>query len=257
MTFTDSDVAETLNADGQGAVVLLCEHASNFIPEKYGDLGLSQEERDSHIAWDPGARAVALALSRELDGPLVAGRISRLVYDCNRPPTDPSAMAARSENTEVPGNADLTEVERRERVETVYHPFCEAVTRLLNARAARGLKSILVTIHSFTPVYRGQPRAVEIGVLHDDDSQLADAMLDHVGALPHRVIYRNAPYGPQDGVTHSLRIHAQTRGLLNVMLEIRNDLIQSSNTQSQLADEVLALLQPALSTLADGACDHA
>lgn len=257
MQFNESDAVETLNADGRGAVVLLCEHASSFIPDALDGLGLSEADRTSHIAWDPGARAVSLALSRALDAPFVAGLTSRLVYDCNRPPEDASAMPARSETTDVPGNQSLTQVDRDARTNGIYVPFCAEVTALLQARAAKGLDTVLVTIHSFTPVYFGKPRAVEIGILHDTDTRLADAMLAQSSALEHRVVMRNAPYGPEDGVTHSLQVHGMANGLLNVMIEIRNDLIADTNGQTKLANELLTLLRPALANHDTGACDHA
>ncbi|NQW10154.1 MAG: N-formylglutamate amidohydrolase [Alphaproteobacteria bacterium] len=111
-----SDVFDILNADGAGSVVLICEHASTRIPARYGTLGLSLEARSGHIAWDPGAREVALRLMGILDAPLVASRISRLIYDCNRPPE-------RSERFDVPGNRDLSETQRHDRQRCVYDPF--------------------------------------------------------------------------------------------------------------------------------------
>ncbi len=248
MHLNESNAAETLNADGRGAVVLLCEHASHFIPGGLDGLGLTEAEQISHIGWDPGAEAISLILSQALDAPYIAGRTSRLVYDCNRPPDSPGAMPVRSETTDIPGNATLTDADRQARVEGVYQPFCNAVDRLLQKRAAAGLATVLVTIHSFTPVYFGKPRAVEIGVLHDADTRLADAMLAHSAQL-NRQVQRNAPYGPQDGVTHSLQIHGLAHGLANVMIEVRNDLITEKIGQEKIAAEILNLLRPALSDL--------
>ncbi|WP_264210879.1 N-formylglutamate amidohydrolase [Leisingera thetidis] len=247
---TQGDAVEVVNRKGTGPVLLLCEHASSDIPARYGGLGLKEADRLSHAAWDPGARAVALHMSRALDAPLVASRVSRLVYDCNRPPEAASAMPEKSELVEVPGNKELTAAQRQERVDTVYAPFCGTVSKVINARKEAGLRTVLVTMHSFTPVYYGQHRAVEIGVLHDSDSRLADAMLAAAPALPHRHVERNAPYGPADGVTHSLKIHGLAHGLANVMIEIRNDLVTSPEEEEAMAEEMLTLLRPALAALA-------
>lgn len=230
------------NAEGAGSVLLLCEHASAAIPARYGDLGLRPEWRESHAAWDPGALALSHLLSEALDAPLVAGCVSRLVYDLNRPPEVSAAMPVRSELVEIPGNADLTEDQRAERVATVYQPFCDAVRGLLDARPRA-----IVTVHSFTPVYYGETRPTEIGILHDSDSRLADVMLDHAPA--HRRVDRNMPYGAADGVTHSLRLHALPRQLPNVMLELRNDLLTTPEDISQIAEELLAMLRPALAAV--------
>lgn len=245
-----SAAVEVVNPDGSGTVLLLCEHASNHIPERYRDLGLAAEWRQSHIAWDPGARAVALHLSGALDAPLVAGRVSRLVYDCNRPPEAASAMPEISEVVEVPGNHHLNAAARAERIASVYRPFCDAVSGVIAARRNRGLPTVLITVHSFTPVFHGQRRETEIGILHDADSRLADAMLAEAGRLPHRRIARNDPYGPEDGVTHSLKIHGMAHDLLNVMIELRNDLISDEAGAEAMTRELMTLIAPALDALA-------
>lgn len=246
---TASDAVEVINRGGKGPVVLLCEHASHHIPARYDGLGLAPQDRHSHAAWDPGALGVARELSNLLDAPLVASRVSRLVYDCNRPPEAASAMPARSEAIDVPGNHGLSADQRAEREATVYRPFCDAVAAVLDGRRVSPSPTALVTVHSFTPVFHGRTRAVEIGVLHDTDSRIADAMLDHATTLPHRRVDRNEPYGPADGVTHSLRLHGIDRGLPNVMIEIRNDLLASDADQAALASEIHLLLVPALSVL--------
>lgn len=247
---------EVVNRGGGGPVLLLCEHASSRIPARYGGLGLQEEDRLSHAAWDPGARGAALHISKALDAPLVASNVSRLVYDCNRPPEAASAMPEKSELVEVPGNKGLTAEQRLERVRTVYQPFCETVKEVIDERKAAGLQTIIVTMHSFTPVYFGKQRAVEIGILHDDDSRLADAMLAAAPVLPGRNVARNEPYGPADGVTHSLKIHGLANGLANVMIELRNDLLKTPADEEAMAEEVLALLRPALNALtAEGGSD--
>ncbi|WP_192964829.1 N-formylglutamate amidohydrolase [Phycobacter azelaicus] len=243
------EAVEIFNADGAGDVLILCEHASYDIPDRYNGLGLAEADRTSHAAWDPGARAVSLALAKALDAPMVASTVSRLVYDCNRPPEARSAMPVKSEVIEVPGNVGLTAQAREERVRTVYKPFCNAVSAVLAARKAAGRETVLVTVHSFTPVYFGTHRAVEIGILHDSDSRLADAMLAEAHRLPDRQIARNEPYGPEDGVTHSLRLHGLENGLANVMIEVRNDLLHNTRDEAAMAEELLTLLRPALAAL--------
>lgn len=241
-----SQPVDVVNPQGAGVALILCEHASNHIPERYKNLGLDPEVLDSHVAWDPGAMAVAKHLSSAMDAPLVASRVSRLVYDCNRPPDVPAAMPERSEKFNIPGNRNLSQPAIEERIATVYRPFCNAVTQVAAARKAAGMPTALITVHSFTPIYFDRPRATEIGILHDSDSRLADAMLKNAPLLPHRKIERNEPYGPADGVTHSLQIHGQSHGFANVMLELRNDLLVSAADQERMAAEVLTMLLPAL-----------
>ncbi|SDN60703.1 N-formylglutamate amidohydrolase [Vreelandella arcis] len=239
---------EIRNRHANGPVVILCEHASCHIPLKYQGLGLEPDHRHSHAAWDPGARGVAVKLSKVLHAPMVASRVSRLVYDCNRPPEAASAMPERSEIIDIPGNCNLTAAQRADRVEAVYRPFCDAITSVLASRNAQTIPTVLMTIHSFTPSFHGQARDVEIGVLHDADRRMADAMLAQSHRLPHRNIQRNAPYGPEDGVTHSLKLHGIGNGLPNVMIEIRNDLLATPAEEDCIAQELLQLIDPALAT---------
>src|SRR5262249_38829206 len=156
-----------VNADSDSPFILVCEHAGRQIPRSLGALGLPQSELRRHIAWDIGAEAVARGLSDSLHAPLVLQRYSRLVYDCNRPPDAADAIPQLSELTPVPGNQKLTPEARLSRIQAIYRPFHAAIAALLDGRAARGISSILVTIHSFTPVYKGVRRALDVGILHD------------------------------------------------------------------------------------------
>ncbi|MCO5730336.1 N-formylglutamate amidohydrolase [Rhizobium sp. SSA_523] len=236
------------NAQGTSEVLLVCEHAGKKLPAALGALGLSDEALSSHIAWDPGALAVSRLMARTLDAMLIHQRYSRLVFDCNRPPGSEGAIRAVSETYEIPGNADLSEAEKAARAELLYHPFQNRIRDEIAHRKQRGQTTVLVTIHSFTPVYFGKPRAVEIGILHDADSRLADGMLAAAAGTSQFAVERNQPYGPADGVTHTLALHALPAGLLNVMIEIRNDLIADAAGQSVAADFLSGLLMESLKT---------
>ena len=238
LTQAEGDPVAVLNPDARGSVLIVCEHASRALPERLGTLGLSEEALASHIAWDPGALAVA-----------VHQRFSRLAYDCNRPPEAPGAMPDVSEIYEIPGNRDLSPQDRDERTKALYRPFHARIEEIVAARQARGQQTALLTMHSFTPVYHGVKRAVEIGVLHDADSRLADAMLMRAADTSLYRIARNEPYGPADGVTHTLQLHGLRHGLPNVMIEVRNDLISDETGQDVAADFLTGLLQESLSAL--------
>ncbi len=242
-----ADVVSTTRPAGQSAVLLVCEHASRFIPEGLGRLGLDEAAARSHIAWDPGALEVATRLSQALDATLVAQKISRLVYDCNRPPESDQAVRSESEIYQIPGNTGLSQARLDERADYIYKPFRKALAAQLAARP----RTVLVTIHSFTPVYNGQPRDVEIGILHDSDSRLADAMLKAAAADPVYKTGRNTPYGPEDGVTHTLVEHALPNGVPNVMIELRNDLLADQKGVQAVAAWLQSILTSALQELGE------
>lgn len=239
------NVANTVRPQGESAVLLVCEHASRMIPEGLSALGLDEAASQSHIAWDPGAMKVAERLSEALDATLIAQKISRLVYDCNRPPESDQAVRAESEAYHIPGNAGLGTAERAKRTDYIYRPFQKALSVAVKTRA----QTVLVTIHSFTPVYNGEARAVEVGILHDSDRRLADAMLNAAIKNPTYNVQRNAPYGPEDGVTHTLKEHAVAHGLPNVMIEVRNDLLADEAGIKAVATWLESLLTTALNEM--------
>jgi predicted N-formylglutamate amidohydrolase len=228
-----------VNSGGRNSYVLVCEHASNRLPKSLGTLGLPESELQRHIAWDIGAEQVARRLSRLIDAPLVLQRYSRLAYDCNRPPDSADAMPEISETTHIPGNRHLTSDAKLMRTREIYRPFHATVADLLDRRAAEGMRSTVVTIHSFTPVYKGKPRAVQLGILHDRDTGLAQKLIRSFPTVDARL---NEPYGPEDGVLHTLNLHAAPRGLSHVMIEIRNDFLLDEHGQVEWAERLSGAL---------------
>jgi predicted N-formylglutamate amidohydrolase len=232
-----------LNAQGQSPYVLLCEHAGNVLPNAFGTLGLPLDDLERHIAWDIGAANVTVLLSKLMDASAVMQRYSRLAYDCNRPPHSPDAMPKVSETTVIPGNANLSPVDKILRTVNIYRPFHAAVAALLDVRACYDQPTIVVSIHSFTKTYKGKERAVELGLLFDRDPSLANQLAK---SFPNIDVRLNEPYGPKDGVMHTLNLHAAARGLRHVMVEIRNDLIATERGQQEWAQRLsVALIQAA------------
>ena len=249
LSVEEGDPVALENAVARSQVILVCEHASRVLPRSLGTLGLPEEALASHIAWDPGALAVSRLMAKSLDASLLYQRFSRLVYDCNRPPESPAAMPEKSEVFDVPGNAGLNQAARDARTEALYLPFREKLSRLVKERIAEGRAPVIVTMHSFTPVYFGRQRAVEIGILHDADTRLADAMLAEATVDGRYDARRNEPYGPEDGVTHTLKEHGLSNGLANVMIEVRNDLIRDEAGQEVVAGYLTGLLGKSLSAI--------
>lgn len=239
------DTVDVTHAKGRGSFVLLCEHAGLTIPEDLAELGLEEPARSSHAAWDIGARDLAEGMAKDLDAPLIAGRLSRLVYDLNRPLEAPDCIPAQSERFAVPGNAGLSDSEKRARFEAVHEPFHAAVSAVLDARET----AALVTVHSFTPVYMGVPREVELGFLHHADSRLAEAALRVERTCGSYRAAINEPYDASDGVTYSLRKHGEARGLPSVMIEVRNDLVDTPAKAQAMAVHLSATLKAALAAI--------
>lgn len=254
------------HSEGRAPILLVCEHASARLPEQLGTLGLAPEELLEHIAWDLGALDLALALSARLDAPLVHAGMSRLVHDCNRPPHSPTAVRAVSERFTIPGNRGLSSQARAQRVEHCYEPFRALLERTITARtadaagdpdAAARVPLTIVTIHSFTPVFDGTVREVELGVLHGSDRSLADRMLAAAAGTTGLRAERNAPYGPGDGVLHTVEQQAVARGLPGVMLEVRNDLLRDADGVADVGDRLARLIATCVAAEQDARRGHA
>jgi len=236
------------NPGGAGRFVLTCDHASNVLPAEYGTLGLPENEISRHIAWDPGALAVARRLAETLDAPLVETRFSRLVLDCNRPLDAPDLIPPVSETTIIPGNDRLSIAERQARVALCWRPFHDAVSTLVGDRLAAGLETVLVSVHSFTPIYRGTPRPWHIGIVHDDDTRLSAPLIAALQPISGVDVGDNEPYSPADRVYFTLEKHARSRGLPCAMIELRNDEIRDEAGQEKWAETlggILSTLEPA------------
>ena len=243
---TGSPAATVVNHSGKSKIVLVCEHASKHLPSAFGDLGLTEEAKKSHAAWDIGAQAVAEYLSQKMDATLVLGSVSRLIYDCNRAPSAQDAIPTQSERFFIPGNRHLTDEEKNKRIGQVYKPFHSTVAHAID-RAGPG--TILVTVHSFTPIYNGVERHTEVGLIYYRNCQLAKAMCDNAKHFFAWNIELNEPYSERDGVTHMLERHGTANDQFHVMIEIRNDLIKATAEQQKIAGMLTKLLNQSLQTL--------
>lgn len=230
------------NPDGKSAFIIVCDHASNHIPAEFGTLGLDAASLSSHIAWDPGAIEVARRLSDRLDATLVESSVSRLVADCNRPLDAHDLVPERSELTVIPGNTGLSVEGRERRIALAHAPFHERLARVVDDRLAQSRETLLVAIHSFTPVFMGVPRPWQVGVIHDGDMALARPVMDALLTEKDLDVGDNEPYSPADRVYYTLERHARALGLRAVMIEIRNDEIRTDAGQSLWGDRLAAIL---------------
>lgn len=230
------------NSAGRGRFVLICDHASNWVPAELRGLGLPSPQLTRHIAWDPGALQLSRLLAQQLDAPLVYAGISRLVLDVNRDPTHPGSIVTRSEDTEIPGNRDISPQERARRVRDIYETYHAALAGVIASALEHGAPA-LVAVHSFTPVYHGQQRPWHVGVLSASDRRMADPVLTYLSCERELTVGDNQPYAPTDGVYHTLARHSAAHELHSVMLEVRADLIESPAGQAQWEQRLAGALR--------------
>jgi predicted N-formylglutamate amidohydrolase len=233
---------EVVAANATSPFVLLCDHAGRRIPRGLGTLGLPEAELERHIAWDIGAAGLARKLATALDAWLILQTYSRLVIDCNRPLDAPSSIATLSERTQVPGNVGLSAAEVELRTSSVFRPYHERIAGELQRRERAGRPSVIVTVHSFTPVYMDTGRAWHAGVLYQRDARLARPLLRLLRAEPGLLVGDNQPYAVSDQTDYAVVEYGERAGRLHVEIEVRQDLIATDAGQVEWATRLARLL---------------
>ncbi len=237
----DSPAAVVANPGGASPFLLLGDHAGREIPRALANLGLPPAVLDLHIAFDIGVAALGAALSQRLDATWVRQSYSRLVIDCNRTPGSAGSIPAVSDRVPIPGNQGLGPDERGLRCAEVFEPYHAAIAEALDARAAQGRRTLLVSLHSFTPSLQGVERRVRYGVLHRGDSALSRRMLALLRRAQGAAAGDNEPYA-MDGTDFTIPHHVDSRGLDYLELEVRQDLLSDPAGRSHEAEFLSALL---------------
>jgi predicted N-formylglutamate amidohydrolase len=217
---------EVVNACGASKFVLVCDHASKRVPRCLDNLGLTPEQLDDHIGWDPGAADVARLLSKNLDAPLILSGYSRLVIDCNRPLQSAQSIPAQSAEVLVPRNQNIIDEDRAWRVNNLFTPYHNAINQLLADRKNRS--TIFLSIHSFTPILNGQYRPWHIGISFWRDHSLAKSLINALNKDKDIVVGDNEPYAIDAEFDYAIPVHGEGRGLPSAMIEIRQDGIRTA-----------------------------
>ena len=239
----DEPVALTMERpQGRSEFLLVCDHASRLVPHSLGSLGLDETQLASHIAWDIGAAGVARQLSTALDATLLLQSYSRLVIDCNRPPGSATSIPTRSEYVRIAANEGLPAADAAARVAEIFAPYHAAISTVLEQRRVAGTRTLLVAMHSFTPVYLGQARPWKIGLMYRKDRRLGRALLELLRQDNSLHAGENEPYAMTDETDYTIPAHGEARGLPHVGIEIRQDLIADTQGQQEWATRLAHLL---------------
>lgn len=237
---------ELHNRTGRAPLLLLCDHATRFLPRALAALGLSEAELSRHIAWDIGIADVTRALAERLDAAAVLSRFSRLVIDPNRSLDDPTLVPQLSDGAIIPGNRNLSRAAIQARIDAFHRPYHAAVTKVLDALAARGPAPALVSMHSFTPIMRGLERPWHVGILWNKDPRLPIPLIARLRAQG-LTVGDNEPYSGRDRHGYTLHVHAEPRGLACVLIEVRQDLIDTHHGAAEWAERLTKALSAVLS----------
>jgi predicted N-formylglutamate amidohydrolase len=237
------------NAADRSPFLLTSDHYGRLVPKKLGDLGLPESELARHIAWDIGIAGVAERLADHLDAHLIAQRYSRLVIDCNRPIGAASSIPVFSEATTIPGNEAVSREDAEARQREIFDPYHVRIDQAINARARERRPTVLVSLHSFTPVYAGVARPWHIAALYQRDTILPPLLLQAFRAEGDLVVGDNEPYAVNDATDYTIPVHGEARGLVNTGIEIRQDLIADESGQRQYAERLARIFREIEATL--------
>lgn len=222
----DPEASHTLNLASVKPILLVADHASNYIPAVLDDLGLDAATLNRHVAFDKGTKALTERLSELLGYTAVLCNYSRLVVDCNRKVGDPTMMPEISDDVVVPGNQALTEEQRTARHREIYVPYHQAIDAQLRRLESQVEAPALVAIHSFTPRLRtGSSRPWHVGVLWDQDYRISEPLLEYLRQFGHLCVGDNEPYSGKHPADYTIDYHGEGNRLPCVSIEIRQDLL--------------------------------
>ncbi len=222
--------------------MLVADHAGNVIPRALGRLGVAEAELQRHIAWDIGIAGLGAQLADSLDATLIQQTYSRLVIDCNRPPGALTSIPDVSELTQIPGNVGLDDSTKGARAREIFWPYHECIETELDRRRQSGRPTALLSLHSFTPVFKGAARPWHAGVLYNRDPRFAHRLMALLNAEGGLVVGDNAPYTVSDASDYTIPVHAERRGLHHVLIEVRQDLIADADGQEAWSRRLARLL---------------
>lgn len=233
------------NQNSRSSFLILCDHASNKVPKALEKLGLSESDLGKHIAWDIGAEKLSLIIAKALDATCFLAGYSRLVVDLNRDPKHAGSILEVSDHVCVPGNQSMTKTERLARLDALYHPYHDEIDRKTARIAAAGKPPVVIAIHSFTPEMNGQKRPWHIGILWNRDERVALPLIEMLRSdNPELVIGDNQPYSAKEGpeFNNTIERHAESRGLPSVMVEFRQDMVNTAAGAQKMAQIFLRAL---------------
>jgi predicted N-formylglutamate amidohydrolase len=237
------------NADGRSPCVLTCDHAGRAIPHQLAGLSLSPHELSTHVAWDLGVADLGRRLSARLDAFLIMHNYSRLVIDANRPPSAADSIPTLSERIRIAANEGLSCGAARQRFEELFQPYHRRLRDELDARDARACPSVLVALHSFTPVYMDEARRWHVGVLYGRDVRLGRLVLEGLRSDGTLIVGDNQPYSVSDASDYTIIVHGEQRGIPHVELEVRQDLLVTQSDVQRWADRLGCILETAVRRL--------
>ncbi len=232
------------NPDANTPCLITCEHASNFIPDVYNQLGLSADLLNEHIAWDRGAGKLSDFLAQKLGCTAVLCQYSRLLIDCNRPLNAPSSILEISEHHPIPGNQAISSEEKQLRAEHIFTPFHHTIESQINRLKSHFSQFPMIGIHSFSPTFHGQVRPWKFSVMWKHKTPFVQGVIEHFEQ--HELapwVGFNKPYSAKEIAAHTTEYHADRNQLPNLIFEVRQDLLESDRDIQYWGEQIYQALE--------------
>ena len=212
------------------SILIIADHASNFIPEQYNNLGLSDQLIQSHIAYDIGVRKLSIELSKKLKAHLVYGSHSRLLVDLNRGVKDPTLISSISHGVKIIQNYQLSNSDKRFRIEKIYNNYHNTISKIIKKNKI----NVIISLHSFNPYYKNKKRNIKFGILSNNDRRYSDIIIEILNKKGY-MVGDNQPY-EGNLLEDTMYKHGLQNGILHTLIETRNDLLQSPKNISRIVN---------------------
>lgn len=235
--------------DSHSPILIVCDHASREVPKVLRGLDIDGQYFEQHIGHDIGAAGVSRMLAERLNATAVLAGFSRLVIDANRFLTAHDSIPSISDGIAIKGNERLTDIDKMLRVEELFIPYHYEINRAVSNIRQHFSMPLLMSVHSYTPVFQGFERPWEIGVLWEGDDGVASMLLDYLREHTPYHVGENEPYHACNPIGYTIKTHAETKGYPHILVEIRQDLIRDEKGQAEFASVFASALEHIRNTL--------
>ena len=222
----------------KSSLLIIVDHASNFIPPNYKNLGLPKKLTESHIAYDLNILNLSKCINSHLKSEIIYGEYSRLVIDLNRGKNDPTLIPSISDKKLITGNVGINSKEYNYRKNFFYNHYHSRIDKLINTKKIK----LIISMHSFNPYFKGKKRNTEIGILSNKDRRYSDLLIKQMKKLKKYKIGDNIPY-KGDLIYDTLYKHGLKKNILHSLIEVRNDLINSEIKVNKMARFIVSSLK--------------
>ena len=221
----------------RGSLLIIVDHANNFIPSKYKNLGLPKYLTESHIAYDLNILNLSKQMNTLLESDIVYGENSRLIIDLNRGQNDPTLIPSISDKKLIPGNIGISSKEFNFRKRKFYNNYHSKIKKVVNEKKIK----LIISMHSFNPYFKGKKRKTEIGILSNKDRRYSDLLIRQMAKSKRYIIGDNVPY-KGELKDDTLYKHGLKKNILHTLIEVRNDLINTEIKVNKMSQFIVSSL---------------